>query len=82
MPHRSDENSADISADLAALREDVARLSDTLAGVVRSQADAASTTIRGAVDDARSQLSQAACSIRDRALESPPISSGGSNAIP
>jgi ElaB/YqjD/DUF883 family membrane-anchored ribosome-binding protein len=69
MPHRSDENTADISTDLAALREDVARLSDTLAGVVRSQADAAGATIRGAVDDARGQLSQAACSIRDSALE-------------
>jgi ElaB/YqjD/DUF883 family membrane-anchored ribosome-binding protein len=69
MPHRSDENTTDISADLAALRADVARLSDTLAGVVRDQADAASATIRGAVDDARGQLSQAACSIRDSALE-------------
>jgi ElaB/YqjD/DUF883 family membrane-anchored ribosome-binding protein len=69
VPHRLDENSADISADLAALREDVARLSDTLASVVRSQADAAGATIRGAVDDARGQLSQAVYSIRDSALE-------------
>ena len=69
MPRRSDDNSADLSADLAALREDVARLSDTLAGVVRNQADAAGATIRGAVDDARGQLSQAAWSIRDGALD-------------
>ena len=69
MPHRLAEDSADISADLAALRDDVARLSDTLASVVRSQADAAGATIRGAVADARGQLSQAAYSIRDGALD-------------
>ncbi len=69
MPQKSNEYAADLSADLAALREDVARLSDTLAGLVRNQTDAANATMRGVIDDARGQLSLAAGSIRAGALD-------------
>ena len=68
-PRKSDEIIADVSADLAGLRDDVARLSDALAGLLRGQADVAGASIRGALGDARSQLSQAASSIRDGALD-------------
>lgn len=66
---KSDEIIADVSADLAGLRDDVARLSNSLAGLLRGQADAAGASVRGAVGDARSQLSQAASSLRDGALD-------------
>jgi ElaB/YqjD/DUF883 family membrane-anchored ribosome-binding protein len=54
---------ADLTADLAALRADITRLSDTIAGLVRTQADHA-----GAVGDARDQLSRAAADAQDSAL--------------
>jgi ElaB/YqjD/DUF883 family membrane-anchored ribosome-binding protein len=59
---------SDLSADLAALREDITRLSETMAGLVRSQANSAGATMRGAVGDARDQLSQAATQAQDSAL--------------
>lgn len=59
---------SDLSADLAALREDITRLSETMAGLVRSQANSASATVRGAMGDARDQLSQAATQAQDSAF--------------
>ena len=58
---------ADLNSDLAALRADIARLSDTIAGLVRAQADQASAAMRGAVGDARDQLSRAAADAQDSA---------------
>ncbi len=71
LPNRTDENGADIAADLAALREDIGRLSDTLVSVVRNQADVANEAIRTAVDDAKNQLSQAISSTRAGAYGKP-----------
>ena len=63
-----DFGSQDLSADLAALRADISRLSDTVASMVRSQADVASSTVRGVMGDARDQFSQAASSAQDSAF--------------
>lgn len=69
MSDKTGESAAsDLAADLAALRADVARLSDTMAAFVRDQADTAGAAMRGAVGDARDQLSQAAAQAQDRAL--------------
>lgn len=58
----------DWAADLAAVRADIARLSDTIAGLMRGQADAAGAAVKGAVGDARDQLSQAASHAQDSAF--------------
>jgi ElaB/YqjD/DUF883 family membrane-anchored ribosome-binding protein len=59
---------ADLTTDLAALRADITRLSDTIAGLVRVQADHAGAAMKGAVGDARDQLSRAAADAQDSAL--------------
>jgi ElaB/YqjD/DUF883 family membrane-anchored ribosome-binding protein len=64
----NDAASADLSADLVALRADIARLSDTMAGLVRSQANSASAAVKGVMGDARDQLSQAASQAQESAL--------------
>jgi ElaB/YqjD/DUF883 family membrane-anchored ribosome-binding protein len=51
---------ADFAADLAALRADIASLSETIAGLMRGRADAAG--------DARDQLSQAASHVQESAF--------------
>jgi ElaB/YqjD/DUF883 family membrane-anchored ribosome-binding protein len=63
-----DFTTSDLNADLAALRADIARLSDTVAAMVRMQADMAGAAVKGAVGDARDQLSQAATNAQDSAL--------------
>jgi ElaB/YqjD/DUF883 family membrane-anchored ribosome-binding protein len=63
-----DPTASDLSADLDALRADIARLSDTMAGLVRAQANSAGAAVRGAVGDAREQLAQAANQAQDSAL--------------
>ena len=64
----ADLTAPDLSADLAALRSDIARLSDTVGEIMRIQTDAAAAAVRGAVGDARAQLSQAATQAQDGAL--------------
>jgi len=59
---------SDLSAGLAAFRADLARLSDTIVVLTRGQADAAGAAVKGAVGDARDQLSQAAIHAQDSAL--------------
>jgi ElaB/YqjD/DUF883 family membrane-anchored ribosome-binding protein len=59
---------SELSVDLAALRTDLARPSDTIAVLMRGQADAACVAVKGAVGDARDQLSQAAIHAQDRAF--------------
>jgi ElaB/YqjD/DUF883 family membrane-anchored ribosome-binding protein len=63
-----DLTAADLSQELAALRADLGRLSDTMAGLVRSQANTAGAAMRGAMGDARDQLSQAASQAQDSAM--------------
>ena len=59
---------ADFATDLAALRADFASLSETVAGLMRGRADAAGAAVKGAVGDARDQLSQAAGHAQDSAF--------------
>ena len=57
----------DLAADVAAMRADIARLADTMAGLVRGEVDAAGAAVKGAVGDARSRVSQAASHVQDSA---------------
>jgi ElaB/YqjD/DUF883 family membrane-anchored ribosome-binding protein len=69
MPNKTgDFDGSDLSADLAALRADITRLSDTMASLLKAQANTAGAAVRGAVGDARDQLSQAATQAQDSAL--------------
>src|ERR1700683_3546344 len=68
MSNKTGDAVSDLSTDLAAVRADIARLSDTMATLMRSQADAAGAAVRGAVDGARDQLSQAAAQAQDSAF--------------
>lgn len=54
-------SAADIGADLAALRRDVAHLAETMRGVLETQTEAAGLRVSDAVGDARSRISNAAC---------------------
>jgi ElaB/YqjD/DUF883 family membrane-anchored ribosome-binding protein len=63
-----DSAASDLVSDLAALREDIGRLSDAVAGLVRSQTDAAGAALKDAVGGAREQLSQAADQAQDSVL--------------
>ena len=63
-----DGGAPDLAADLAAIRADITRLSDTMARLMLGQADAARAVVKGAVGDARSQISQAANSAQDSAF--------------
>ncbi len=68
MTYRTGDAASDLAADLAAVRADIARLSDTVSALVRSQADAAGAAVRGVMGDARDQLSQAAAQAQDSAF--------------
>jgi ElaB/YqjD/DUF883 family membrane-anchored ribosome-binding protein len=54
-------SAADIGADLAALRRDVAHLAETMRGVLETQTEAAGLRVSDAVGDTRSRISNAAC---------------------
>ena len=72
----------DLAADLAAIRADIARLSETMAGLMRGQANAAGAAVKGAVGDARDQISQAASHAQDERVAAPPrTSNAGSKKI-
>ena len=57
----------ELAAELEAIRADIARLSDTMAGLIRGQVDAAGAAVKGAVGDARDQISQAASHAQESA---------------
>ena len=59
---------ADFAGDLAALRADIASLSETITGLMRGRADAAGAAVKGAAGDARDQLSQAASHVQESAF--------------
>ena len=63
-----DATAADFAVDLAALRADIASLSETIAGLMRGRFNAAGAAVKGAVGDARDQLSQAASHAQDSAF--------------
>jgi len=53
----------DLARDLSKLRDDVARLSESVAQMLREQTDAATVKLRGAAGDALDTMSEAANSI-------------------
>ncbi|MGA8171545.1 MAG: hypothetical protein WB816_12055 [Methylocystis sp.] len=57
----------DITADLAALREDVARLAETISKLLQSQTEAAGVGVSEAVGDARDKIANTAGEARNHA---------------
>ena len=69
MTDKSDDGAAvNIATDLAKLRADIASLSEAIAGLLSGRADAAGAAVKGALGDARDQLSQAASRAQEVAL--------------
>jgi ElaB/YqjD/DUF883 family membrane-anchored ribosome-binding protein len=64
----NDDAAAELAANLASLKEDIARLTDTVSGLVRTQTDAAGTALREAMGGARDQFSQAAGQAQESAI--------------
>lgn len=62
----SQQNSGQISADLARLRDDFAKLSASVADLVKVQAGQASAAMRSAVGDARERLASSTAETRER----------------
>jgi ElaB/YqjD/DUF883 family membrane-anchored ribosome-binding protein len=57
----------DVTADLAAIREDVARLADTISKLMQRQTQAAGLGVSEAVGDAGDRIGSAAADARNRA---------------
>ncbi|ACB96797.1 DUF883 family protein [Beijerinckia indica] len=66
MPKPLDEASQELSADLTALRNDIAKLSSSVAELVRSRAHVTSDTVFGVVDQARQKFTESAHDAKDR----------------
>jgi ElaB/YqjD/DUF883 family membrane-anchored ribosome-binding protein len=65
-PHKPvEEASREIAADLAALREDIAKLTASVAELVQAEASATTNTVLGAVGDARRKLSESSAQAQD-----------------
>jgi ElaB/YqjD/DUF883 family membrane-anchored ribosome-binding protein len=62
----AEQNTSQISADLATLREDFAKLSSSVADLVKLQASQASAAMRGAVGDARERLASTAADTKEK----------------
>ena len=61
-----EEATEDFTADLAALRDDVAKLSSSVSEFIRSQTAATTNTVADAVDNARQKISDTASKAQDR----------------
>jgi len=61
-----EEATQDFTADLAALRDDVAKLSSSISDLIRSQTAATTNTVADAVDNARQKISDTASKTQDR----------------
>jgi ElaB/YqjD/DUF883 family membrane-anchored ribosome-binding protein len=62
----AEQNPSQINADLATLREDFAKLSSSVADLVKLQAGEASAAMRGAVGDARERLASSAADAKEK----------------
>jgi ElaB/YqjD/DUF883 family membrane-anchored ribosome-binding protein len=65
-PRPGEPNGSQISADLATLREDFAKLSSSVADLVKTQAGQASAAMRDAVGDARERLASSTAQTREK----------------
>ena len=61
----SKNSEGDVAADLAAIREDVARLADTISKLLQRQSQAAGVGVSEAVGDARDKIASTAGDARD-----------------
>ena len=66
MTKTSEGTGADIAADMAALRQDIARLSDTIGALLQNQAQGAARHVSDAVDDAKSRIASTAADVKSR----------------
>lgn len=66
MTKISEGNSADITADLAALRRDVVRLSETISALLQGQALGAARHVSDSVDNATAKFASAAADVQSR----------------
>ncbi|MBP0464190.1 DUF883 family protein [Roseomonas sp. PWR1] len=58
--------SADVAADLAALRQDVARLADSMTALMQGQAQGAAQRVSDIVDDAKAKVTSTAADVKSR----------------
>ena len=63
----SKNSEGDVTADLAAIREDVARLAETISKLLQRQTEAAGAGVSEAVGDAKDKIANTAGEARDRA---------------
>jgi len=67
MAKSAEDISGDLTTDLSAIRQDIARLAETVSGLVQGQTQAAGTAASAAVGDAKEALSNTASYVQDRA---------------
>jgi ElaB/YqjD/DUF883 family membrane-anchored ribosome-binding protein len=68
MPELNGADSEAIAANFAALRGDIAKLSDSVTTLARHQADATGAAVGTAIDTAKGKLAQAATSAQGQAM--------------
>ncbi len=61
-----EEATQDFAADLAALREDITKLTQSVTDLVRSQATSTADSMLGAIDSTRRKISDTAADAQDR----------------
>jgi ElaB/YqjD/DUF883 family membrane-anchored ribosome-binding protein len=61
-----EEASQDFAADLAALRDDIAKLTASVSALARAEASSTTNTVLGAVDQARKKFTEGAANAQDR----------------
>jgi len=66
MTKSSEGTSEDITADLAALRQDVARLSESISALMQNQAHGAAQHVTDAVEDAKARFASTAADVKSR----------------
>ncbi|GGJ45382.1 DUF883 family protein [Neoroseomonas lacus] len=66
MTKTSEGTTEDIAADLASLRQDVARLTESISALLRNEALGAGQRVSDAVDDAKTRFAGTAADVRSR----------------
>ncbi|WP_270934603.1 DUF883 family protein [Falsiroseomonas oryzae] len=66
MTKTSEGTGEDIAADLVALREDVARLSESISALLQSQAQGVARHVASAIDDAKVKLATTTDDVKSR----------------
>ncbi|WP_158639302.1 DUF883 family protein [Elioraea rosea] len=66
MPKSSEDADDTIAAELAALRQDLARLSDAMGTLLQTQAQGAGQRVSDAVDDAKAKFTSTAADVKSR----------------